>query len=52
MNKEELLKIVHADRKSYIAEVGLREYECLESLVRSGHINTIDGLKEHGVNIP
>ena len=52
MNKEELLKIVIADKKAYISEVGLREYECLESLVKSGYINTVEGLKEHGVNIP
>jgi hypothetical protein len=51
MNKEELLKIVFADKKAYISEVGLREYECLESLVMSGDINTIEQLKEYGVNV-
>jgi len=52
MTKEELLKIVHADRKSYIAEVGYREFECLESLVIDGTINDIKGLTEYGVTIP
>ena len=52
MTKEELLKIVHADRKSYISEVGYREYECLESLVIDGTINDIKGLIEYGVTIP
>lgn len=52
MTKEELLKIVYADRKAYIAEVGLREYECLEALVKDGTINDTKGLIEHGVTIP
>jgi hypothetical protein len=48
---QDLLTIIRADRKSYIAQVGAREYECLEALVKDGTINTIKGLIEHGVAI-
>jgi hypothetical protein len=49
--KQDLLTIIHADRKSYISQVGVKEYECLEALVRDGTICTIKGLIEHGVAI-
>ncbi len=49
--KQDLLTIIHADKKSYIAQVGAREYECLEALVKDGTINTIKGLIQHGVAI-
>lgn len=52
MTKQALLSIVHADRKAYIAEVGEREYECLEALVRDGTLDTVQKLAEHGVTIP
>lgn len=52
MTKEELLDIVYADRKAYIAEVGVREFDCLVMLVDDGTITTVEQLKEYGVTIP
>lgn len=49
--KNQLLEMVYADQKDYIAEVGLREFECLVALVKDGTISNIQQLIDHGVEI-
>ena len=47
--EDKLLRYCYLFRDDYIAEVGLREFDCLIYLVEEGNVTTFEQLAEYGM---